>query len=122
MTLREPTPEEREKWELAQIKQGHSRLFARPIGSVMRKLLAEKDYGTVQSAQDLLDAWSRVVSPSLVKATRPGKITKGVLLVEVANSLALQEIHFDKNRILKELQKELPAHKLVDMRFRIVSH
>ena len=122
MTLRDPTPEEREQWDLAQIKQGNSRLFARPIGSVMRKLLAEKDYGTVQSAQDLLDAWARVISPSLVKSSRPGKIAKGVLLVEVANSLALQEIHFEKTKILKELQRELPAYKLVDMRFRIVSH
>ncbi|MGN6135152.1 MAG: DUF721 domain-containing protein [Aureliella sp.] len=122
MTLREPTPEEREQWDLAQIKQGRSRLFARPIGSVMRKLLSEKDYAAAQSAQDLTDAWTRIVGQPLASSTRPGKIAKGVLLVEVANSLALQEIHFEKSRILKALQTELPAHKLVDLRFRVVTH
>ena len=122
MTLREPSPEELEQWELSQIKQGHSRLFARPIGSVMRKLLAEKDYGSLQSAQDLSDGWTKVVGPTLGKATRVGKISKGVLLVEVANSLALQEIHFQKSRLLKALQAELPAHKINDLRFRIVTH
>ena len=122
MTLRDPTPEEREQWELAQIKQGHSRLFARPIGSVMRKLLGEKDYLSVQSAQDVVDAWTRIVGEPLAKSTRPGKVSKGVLLVEVASSLALQEIHFQKTRILKALQADLPAYKLVDLRFRIVTH
>lgn len=122
MTFREPTPEEKEKWNLAQIKQSHSRLFARPIGSVMRKLLAEKDYGSVQSAQELADAWNRIVGLPLAQSTRPGKVAKGVLMVEVASSLALQEIHFEKNRILKALQAELPACKLVDLRFRIVTH
>ena len=122
MSNREPTPEEVERWELAQIKQGHSRLFARPIGSVMRKLLAEKDYGAAQSAQDLADVWTRIAGPTLAPVTRPGKVSKGVLLVEVANSLALQEIHFQKTKLLKALQTELPAHKVTDLRFRIVTH
>lgn len=122
MTLRDPTPEEREQWDLAQIKQGNSRLFARPIGSVMRKLLAEKDYASQQVAQDLQVAWQRAVGPTLTKTTRLGKVAKGVLLVEVSNSLALQEIHFQKTRILKTLQSELPAIQLVDLRFRVVTH
>lgn len=122
MSTREPTPEELERWELAQIKQGRSRLFARPIGSVMRKLLAEKDYASAQSAQDLADVWTRIAGPNLAPVTRPGKVSKGVLLVEVANSLALQEIHFQKTKLLKSLQTELPAHKVTDLRFRIVTH
>ncbi len=52
----EPTPEEREQWDLQQIKQSHSRLFARPIGSVMRKLLSSKSYGAIQSSKSLSDS------------------------------------------------------------------
>lgn len=122
MAFSEPTPEEREQWDLAQIKQQNSRLFARPISSVMRKLLSEKGYGAIESAQELLDAWPAVVGTTLAKATRPGRVSKGILLVEVANSQALQEIHFEKSKILKALQRDLPAHKVTDLRFRIVTH
>jgi predicted nucleic acid-binding Zn ribbon protein len=122
MAFSEPTPEEREQWELAQIKQSNSRLFARPIGSVMRKLLSEKGYGAIESAQEMLDAWPAMVGERLAKVTRPGRVAKGVLLVEVANSQALQEIHFEKTKILKAIQRDLPAHQVTDLRFRIVTH
>jgi predicted nucleic acid-binding Zn ribbon protein len=122
MSRKEPTPEEQEQWDLAQIKQGNSRLFARPIRSVMRRLLAEKGYATIESAQQLSDAWPSIVGEMLAKVTRPGKVSKGVLLVEVAHSLALQEIHFQKSKILKAVEAQLPAYKLTDLRFRIVSH
>ena len=122
MAHSEPTPEEREQWDLAQIKQGNSRIFARPISSVMRRLLAEKGYGAIESAQELLDAWPVIVGERLAKLTRPGRVAKGVMLVEVANSQALQEIHFEKTKILKAIQRDLPAHKVTDLRFRVVTH
>ncbi len=122
MSREEPTPEQIEQWELGQIKQGHSRLFARPIGSVMRKLLAEKDYASLQSSQTLVDAWQSIAGERLAKVTRLGKVTRGILLVEVANSLALQDIHFEKPRLLKALQAQFPELKLTDLRFRIVTH
>jgi len=122
MSRFEPTPEQQEQWELQQIKQGNSRLFARPIGSVMRKLLAEKGYAAVQASQELADAWPQAAGESLARFTRPGKLSRGVLLVEVANSLVLQEIHFEKSRILKALQTALPAHKFNDLRFRVVTN
>jgi len=122
MASSEPTPEQQEQWELQQIKQSNSRLFARPIGSVMRKLLAEKGYAAVQASQELAEAWPHAVGESLAKYTRPGKLARGVLSVEVANSLVLQEIHFEKNRVLKALQVALPAHKLSDLRFRVVTN
>lgn len=121
MALHEPTPEEREQWDLAQIKQSNSRLFARPISTVMRKLLAEKGYGAVEASQSLVDAWPALVGDQLAAATRVGKVAKGVLLVEVNSSLALQEVHFQKSAILKTLQSKLPAHKITDVRFRIAA-
>jgi predicted nucleic acid-binding Zn ribbon protein len=121
MALREPTPEEREQFDLAQIKQSNSRLFARPISSVMRKLLAEKGYGAVEAAQGLIDVWPSLVGAKLAAATRVGKVSKGVLHVEVNSSLALQEVHFQKSTILKALQTQLPAHKITDLRFRIAA-
>jgi predicted nucleic acid-binding Zn ribbon protein len=122
MALNEPTPEERERWDLAQINQRNSRIFAKPIGSVMRKLLSEKGYGAIESAQQLIDAWPNIVGPTLAQVARPGRVAKGVLMVEVANSQALQEIHFQKSKILKALQRDLPAYQVTDIRFKVVSH
>lgn len=121
MARDEPTPEQQEQWDLAQIKQGNSHLFARPIGSVMRRLLAEKGYASVESVQQLADAWTKIVGPVLAGLTRPRKVSRGVLMVDVANSQAMQEIHFQKAKLLKQLQVELPAYTLKELRFRIQS-
>jgi hypothetical protein len=117
----DPTPEQREQWDLQQIKQGHSHLFARPIGTVMRRLLREKGYGAVESNQALADVWVGVVGDKLAATTRVGKISRGTLMVEVNGSQALQEIHFQKSTILKAVQAALPAQKITDLRFRHVS-
>jgi hypothetical protein len=115
----EPTPEEQEKWDLAQIRQQPPRLFAKPIGSVMKKLLAERDYAATQSSSNLLDAWQEAAGTRYLTSTRPGKVTRGVLQVEVASSVILQELHFEKSRILKVLVEKLPEFKLTDIRFRV---
>ncbi len=121
MPMREPTPEEREKWELAQIKQGHTPFFARPIRSVMRKLMNERGYASVESSGELVDAWPEVAGARLAGSTRVGKIAKGVLLVEVNSSMALQEAHFDKQRLLRSLREKLPHVSITDLRFRMAS-
>ncbi|MFO1063628.1 MAG: DUF721 domain-containing protein [Pirellulales bacterium] len=115
----EPTPEQIEAWELGQIKQQKSRLYARPIGSVMRRLMSERDYGAVESSQNLIDAWAAAVGPERVTNTHPVKVTKGVLQVDVADSSTLQEMHFDRLRLLKSLQAALPEFKITDIRFRV---
>ena len=108
----EPTPEEREQWDLQQIKQSHSRFYARPIGTVMRRLMNSKNYGAIQSSQSLQDVWPKIVGEKLVAATRLGKISRGALLIEANSSQALQELHFQKATILKQLQVELPEQKI----------
>ncbi len=117
----EPTPEERETWDLQQIKQSRSRLHARPIASVMRRLLNTKGYGAIQAAHDLEGTWLKIVGEKLGPATRLGKIARGVLLVEVNSSQALQELHFQQTRILKQLQSELPEQKIERLNCRIAS-
>ncbi len=108
----EPTPEERERWELEQIKQSHSRLYARQIGTVVRKLLTTKGYGAIQSTQSLQETWAGIVGEKLAAATRVGKISRGALLVEANSSQALQELHFQNQTILKRLKAELPEQKI----------
>lgn len=117
----EPTPEQRERWELEQIKQSQSRLNAKPIGSVMRRLLNTKGYGAVKSSQSLEETWPKIVDAKLISSTRLGKISRGALLVEANSSQALQELHFQQRTILKRLQTELPEQKITRLTLRLAS-
>ncbi len=115
----EPTPEQREAWDLAQIHQRRSRLVAKPIGGMMRRLLASTGYGETQGAAELLEQWKQAVGPELAAHSRPGNLARGTLQVHVANSAIMQEIHFRKKQILHKLQKLGTATKITDLKIRV---
>lgn len=114
-----PSDEEIEAWQLAQIKQHRSYLQAKPIKTVINKLLAQHGYAAVQAAAVLQSQWSEVVGEVLSARTRLGNISRGTLLVEVADSGSLQELHFRKRQILAEMQRRLPDAKITDLRMRV---
>ena len=117
--MREPTPEQREAWDLSQIRQRRSRLVAKPIGGVVRRLLASSGYGETQGAAQLLEQWQQAVGPELAKLTRPGNVARGVLQVHVANSATMQEVHFRKKQILVALQKLGVNSKITELKIRV---
>lgn len=121
MNNREPTEEELEAWNLAQIKQRPSRLQAKSIRSVMRRLMSQRDYAAIQATASLQDVWSAIVGQPLANATRPGKLSRGTLHVAVSNSGAIQELHFRKRDILSALRAQLPESKIEDLKFRVES-
>jgi hypothetical protein len=113
------TPEQQERLDLEQIKQGRSHLVPRPIGSIMRRLLNENGYAAIATRQALLDVWREILGESLASCARPGKVWRGKLLIEVSSSQALQEIHFRKDAILKALQAALPSYKIKGLSFKV---
>jgi predicted nucleic acid-binding Zn ribbon protein len=116
----EPSVEQREAWDLAQIKQRRSRLFAKPIGSVVRRLMNSSGYGETKAAEQLQECWQRAVGAELARLSRPGNVSRGILLVNVANSAVMQEIHFRKKRVLAALRSEAVGMKsITDIRIRI---
>lgn len=115
----EPTAEQQEAWNLAQIHQRRSRLVAKPIGGVIRRLLSSSGYAESQSAAQLQAQWEQAVGPQLAKLSRPGNVSRGVLLVEVANSALMQEIHFRKKQILTAFHGQAATQKITGLRIRI---
>lgn len=115
----EPSQEQREAWDLAQIHQRRSRLIAKPIGSVIRRLLASTGYAETQGAAQLLEQWQQAVGPELAKLSRPGNVARGILQVHVANSSVMQEVHFRKKQILAKLQKAGATSKITKLKIRI---
>lgn len=110
---------EEEQWELSQIRQFKSRLNAKPIGSVMRKLMTQRGYGQTQAAEQLAEYWPLAAGEVLAVQTRPGNVSRGILTVHVTDSVAMQELNFVKKQIIARLQKELPEMKISGIRGRI---
>lgn len=90
------------------------------IGDVLSGLLARKGYARVQAASACDEAWKEAAG-KLAAHSRPGNVKAGVLEVIVRNSTALQELTFQKKKLLKRLQEKLPEEKIADLRFRVGS-
>ncbi len=108
-----------DEWHLASIQQRASRLNAKPIGSVVKNLMRRRGYGQTQASDRLASAWATAVGEELASVSRPGNISKGNLIVFVANSACLQELHLRKRQVMRSLQAQLPEMGLKDIRPRI---
>jgi predicted nucleic acid-binding Zn ribbon protein len=100
------------------------RHFARKpkkIGDIVAQLITARGYGRIQADASFGAAWEAAVGPVLAKYTHPGRLRRGVLEVTVANSMAIQELTFQKPQLLTRLQTELPDAKIRDLRFRVGS-
>lgn len=117
--MQEPTPEQQEAWELSQIRQRRSRLNAKPIGRVVRNLMASSGYGEIESREQLLQHWRAAVGPELANHTAPARLARGVLHVQADNSSIMQELHFRRKQIVSALQRQLGAATITDLRIRV---
>jgi len=115
----EPISKEEEAWNLGQIRQYGSRLNAKPIGSVIRQLMARSGYGQTQAAEALLESWRQAAGPALAKSTRPGNISRGVLQIFVADSSSLQELHLCKKQLVAAMNSAMPQAGITDIRARV---
>lgn len=111
--------EREEQWNLSQIRQRPSRLNPKRIGSVVRRLMTQSGYGQTQSANQLSEAWTNIVGEPLCNLTRPGKVTRGVLLVVTKSSGASQELTFRKRQVLAALNQKLPELNIRDLKARV---
>jgi predicted nucleic acid-binding Zn ribbon protein len=89
------------------------------VGDVMAQLITLRGYGRFQADADLSAAWQAAAGEALARFSRAGQIRRGRLEVIVTNSTMMQELTFQKQYILAELQRQLPDAKIRDIRFRI---
>lgn len=89
------------------------------IGDVLAQLMAKRGYAAVQQNQQLQAAWNEAAGPMLAKFTQADRINRGKLEVTVANSTMLQELSFEKRRLLSAMQQALPEAKVTDLRLKV---
>jgi predicted nucleic acid-binding Zn ribbon protein len=90
-----------------------------PLGEILSRLFTARGWGRRQGRLRLEQAWAEAAGAEIAKHTRAGALRRGVLEVEVASAVLLQELaHYHKRRLLEQLRKGLPELTLTDLRFR----
>ncbi len=90
-----------------------------PIGDVLAELAARRGFARLRTACLCEAAWRQAVGEQAARYSRAGPIRRGKLEITVANSTWLQELSFQKPRLLNALAGLLPDEKIVDLRFRV---
>ena len=99
-----------------------ARGFARQpkrIDKVIAQVMLRGGYGRQMSNDRLTEAWRTAAGETFARSTRPGNVTRGRLLVVVANSTVRQEIVYMKDEILRTLREQLPEEKINDLKFQV---
>jgi hypothetical protein len=91
----------------------------RKIGSLVSQLMSRRGYAQSVVNEHLSASLAAAVDPILVPACQVGNLRAGILQVYVSDSVSLQELNFQKRRILKKMQAEVGGEKIIDIRFRV---
>lgn len=89
------------------------------IGDVLSSLLARRGYAQIQSGLELQQAWVEAVGDHLARHSRAARLRRGVLQIVVQNSIAMQELSFQKAELLKRVKQILVGEKIRDLRFQV---
>ena len=76
-------------------------------------------YARCKSAISLESGWSEAAGP-LATATRAGNIRRGVLDVICKNSAVMQELTFQKQMVINQLNQKLEGQTVKDLKLRVV--
>lgn len=90
------------------------------ISNVLTELLDRIDVGREFKGTKLLSKWNTIVGNVIAKRTRPVSLYRGILTVEVTDSVWLTELdRFHKENILRKIKDECNDLEIKDIRFKI---
>ncbi len=92
------------------------------IKEVLARLFTARGWGRRSARLHLERAWSEAVGVEYATKSRVLGLKRGILEVEVASGVLVQELaHYHKRRILQTLSEKLPGEKIKDLRLRVGS-
>jgi hypothetical protein len=91
-----------------------------PLSAALAELIALRGFARRQAETDLQEAWAAAIGPKWASHTRPGRIIRGVLQVEVNSAALLSELSgFHGLELTQRLQESAPQLKIKGIRFRL---
>lgn len=89
------------------------------LQDILNSIFRDMDAGNKMEYIMLHDIWNQSVGERIAEKTQPVSVRNGVLLVNVANSVWMQELVFLKDKILQKLNNRLKTSQLKSIRFKI---
>ena len=87
------------------------------IDEILARALRKRHVPFRQDDRQLIETWSRAVGPQIASQSRPEYLRGEVLLVKVANSVWMQQLHFLKGEIVGKVNTCLGKTAVKDIRF-----
>ena len=89
------------------------------LKEVLSRLFAARGWGRRQARLHLEKAWESAAGPQIAPHTRLTGIRRGVMEIEVANAVLMQELAmFQKRTLLAKLREALKGTTLNDLKFK----
>lgn len=103
----------------ALLRKRHYARQPKKAANIVAQLFAKKGYGAAKTDSALREAWAQAAGPGLARFSEPGAFRRGRLEVTVANSAMMQELTFEKDRLLRAMQQALPDARIDEIRLKI---
>jgi hypothetical protein len=89
------------------------------LSEVLSRLFTARGWGRRQERLRLEQAWAESIGADGAQKTRVAALKRGILEIEVASAVLLQELtHYHKRPLLEQIRKRLPGVTVMDLRFR----
>ncbi len=88
------------------------------VGKVMRAALREFKLDKKAGDYEVILAWPEVVGEQVAEVTVAEALTRGILIVKVADSVWKYELSMRKREILHRLQRQFPDVVLKDIQWK----
>jgi predicted nucleic acid-binding Zn ribbon protein len=88
-----------------------------PLKKVLESVLGEKDLIGDIEAYRVFGQWGEIVGPKVAAHTRPVRLTRNVLYVEVNDHLWLAQLKYMREDILKNLESRMKPGLFKDLKF-----
>ncbi len=87
------------------------------IASAIKRLIKKNGLEQGLNQQKAIDVWEEVVGKKINKNTEPTEVEFGVLIVKTKSAVWRQELHLQKEKIIKMINKRLNKKTIKDIRF-----
>ena len=89
------------------------------IDEILARALRKRHVPFRSEDRRLIEIWEKAVGPQIASQSRPEHLRREILLVKVANSVWMQQLHFLKEEIIGKVNTVLGKTSVKDIRFAI---
>ncbi len=89
------------------------------LSETLNSMFHEMNIENRMELYKIYSIWQKAVGAKIAEQTFPEKLSRGLLFVNVSNSVWMQELHFLRDIILEKINKELTCIQLREIRFKI---